>query len=288
MDLRLVSLREKTEKMSSFSDQTFDDPVKIKAILAPMPDLKSHELTREKLAQGIEQISRELRPYYQEPLLTREQELHLFKQMNYFKYVVLKALNKGKIREKDILFVEDCLFKAQAISQKIVCCNLRLVMSMAKKQKEFHNQPNMLFDILSDGYTGLVRSVELFDWRYGTKFSTYATISILRTFAQNSKKRTNYLQKVHTGFDEGFFIDLEEKRSSQERERDEKLDETVRVLSLLDKLPPRQKIAIVQGYFEKKRLIDIGKVLKVSKERVRQIRNKGISKLRQLMEECDH
>jgi RNA polymerase primary sigma factor len=58
---------------------------------------------------------------------------------------------------------------AQA-KERMINANLRLVVSVAKRYQG-HGIP--LLDLVQEGTIGLIRASEKFDWRRGTKFSTY-------------------------------------------------------------------------------------------------------------------
>src|SRR5437867_12547242 len=82
-------------------------------------------------------------------------------------------LRAGRLRsEKSIAKARADVRKAEAARQRFIMANLRLVVSVARK---YQGQGLPMLDLIQEGNIGLMRAVELFDWRRGFKFSTYAT-----------------------------------------------------------------------------------------------------------------
>src|SRR6059036_598069 len=107
-----------------------------------------------------------------EPLLTKEEEVELAIIIEHGKESEDK-LRAGRLRsEKSILKARQAVRKAEAARQRFIMANLRLVVSVARK---YQGQGLPLLDLIQEGNIGLMRAVELFDWRRGFKFSTYAT-----------------------------------------------------------------------------------------------------------------
>ncbi len=62
-----------------------------------------------------------------------------------------------------------------AAKDRLINCNLRLVVSIARR---YQGHGLTLNDLVQEGMLGLIRASEKFDWRKGFRFSTYATLWI--------------------------------------------------------------------------------------------------------------
>jgi RNA polymerase primary sigma factor len=107
-----------------------------------------------------------------EPLLTKEEEVDLAITIEHGKEAE-KRLASGRIRsDKTKRKLREEIRRAERARRRFILANLRLVVSIAKK---YQGQGLPLLDLIQEGNIGLMRGVELFDWRRGFKFSTYAT-----------------------------------------------------------------------------------------------------------------
>ncbi len=121
---------------------------------------------------------------YETPLLTREQEQHLFRKMNYLKHKASVLRERLDLRRPSLTAmsqIEQLGGEAVRIKNDIVRANLRLVVSIAKR---YATGPGHLFELISDGNMSLIRAVEKFDFARGFRFSTYASWAIMKNFAR--------------------------------------------------------------------------------------------------------
>src|SRR5687767_3850589 len=145
----------------------------------------------ERLRVGDEPMSTdEVRLYLEaaarEPLLTKEEEVQLAMAIERGKEAE-DRLRAGRLRSpRSIRKAEDEVREARRARQRFILANLRLVVSV--------------LDLVQDGNLGLMRAVELFDWRRGFKFSTYATWWIRQAITRAIADRGRTIRlPVHVG-----------------------------------------------------------------------------------------
>ena len=80
---------------------------------------------------------------------------------------------------------------AERARKKLIECNLRLVISIAKRHRG-HNMP--LEDLIQEGNIGLMKAIERFDYKKGFRFSTYATWWIKQAIGQHILKRKRMIR----------------------------------------------------------------------------------------------
>src|ERR687891_747724 len=132
-----------------------------------------------------------------EPLLTKEQEVELAMAIERGKEAE-ERLSRGRLRSANsIRQAEEAVREAERARQRFILANLRLVVSVARK---YQGQGLTLLDLVQDGNIGLMRAVELFDWRRGFKFSTYATWWIRQAITRAIADRGRTIRlPVHVG-----------------------------------------------------------------------------------------
>ncbi len=222
---------------------------------------------------------------YDVPLLTREQEAHLFRQFNYLKYRASELrteLDMERPRGSQMDEIERLYQEAVLVKNRLVQANLRLVVSIAKR----HVTPaDDFFSLVSDGNMSLIRAVEKFDYSRGNKFSTYATWAIMKNYARSIPEENKQRDRFRTSQEEMFQV-AEDVRSDQlEREREQGNLEQ-QISRMLTKLDDREQKIIMRRFgltsdHEPLTLQEVGAEIGVTKERVRQIEARALSKLRE-------
>jgi len=226
---------------------------------------------------------------YEVPLLSREQEAHLFRKMNYLKYRAARLRSKlDPARPKRNLMdrIERLYDEAVSTKNQIIRSNLRLVVSIAKR----HVGPTQnFFELVSDGNMSLMRAVEKFDYSRGNKFSTYASWAIMKNFARSIPDEQRRLDRFRTSHAE-LFASTEDERADPTEEMAAQAQREAQVERILARLDEREQRIIIRRFGlrrgqEPLTLKQVGAELGVTKERIRQIEARALTKLREAVEE---
>ena len=236
-------------------------------------------------AQGSQGLPPYLSSLYEVPLLDREQEMHLFRKMNYLKYQanhIRSKLDPSRAKTADLDEIERLQEEALAVKNQIIRANLRLVVSIAKR----HVGPsNNFFELVSDGNMSLIRAVEKFDFSRGNKFSTYASWAIMKNFARTIPEENYRRDRFVTGHEEMFEAAADNRTDEHEYESSlKRMQEAVK--GMLGRLDERERKIIISrfglGGASEQTLEQLGRELGITKERVRQIESRAQEKLRKI------
>lgn len=203
----------------------------------------------------------------------------------------------------------------EKIKNEVIHGNLRFVITICK---EYQNQGVDFIDLISEGNYGLLKAFDNFEWERNIRFISYSKWwikqAVLETLNKNSRTIRLPVNIIHEyykvkkkindmGFgepilqlpksicldsavnDDGHSLSdvIHDDNANEFSELDSKKVLIKKTMSILNKLDERERY-IIKKYFgigcEQENLEDIGDYLNLTKERVRQIKEKSIRKLR--------
>ncbi len=244
-----------------------------------------------KSLSAVNSLATYVRDICTSPLLTARQERAMFARYNYLKYRASQWQREIDVVRPSARLLADikrALHEAEQLKNQLIRCNLRLVVSSARKHTRYDNQ---MMEMISEGNLALLNSVEKFDYSRGVRFSTYATWAIVRQFAGYWGKVQN--QAAINMSDEMLEIarDLRmvDSRVLEVESARRSLEEV-----MADTLEQREHYIVTEHYglTDERRvpeqrkgrsLSQIGEILGISKERVRQVELIALQKLRKAM-----
>jgi RNA polymerase primary sigma factor/RNA polymerase sigma factor len=254
-------------------------------ILGPLPE-NDLPTKKPRLPSGLPSY---LASLYEVPLLTREQEAHLFRKMNYLKYKAsaLRAqldLDQPKSRLMDQ--IEKLYGESVTTKNQIISANLRLVASIAKR---YVGPAGDFFELVSDGNMSLIRAVDKFDFSRGNKLSTYASWAIMKNFARTIPDVLRHRDRFRTSHSE-MFSTFEDARADPYEQESAQIQRESHVQGILKRLDEREREIVTSRFGltrgqEPMTLKQVGAAVGVTKERVRQIQCRAMNKLRTAAEE---
>lgn len=223
-------------------------------------------------------------------LLTATQERHVFLRYNYARKRAQEAVKKFRTHPSKTCAREIALWygRVKYNRELITQANLALVLAMAKRTRMSEVD---FGELVSEGNMALLRAVEKFDAARGFKFSTYACRAILKAFSRIAMKTSRYRAAFPAEFDPAMERSnyLENRRADVEKDAVEELQRIIgenrAQLSDVEKTVIQSRFGITAaGEGQPMTLEEVGQVIGVTKERVRQIQNKALEKLRQTIE----
>jgi RNA polymerase primary sigma factor len=269
------------------SEEFLDDDSKEKILSKPLAKVQppvQRDIKPFKLADSS--MSKYLQVLKDVPVLNRESEIDLFRRYNFLKFLAdRQRTNLPHNRVSGIMLkrIEGYLAQAEEIKKRIIEANLRLVVSIARKHTSIRMS---LFDLVSEGNISLMHAVEKFDYTRGFRFSTFASWTIAKDYARKIPGLTLRFDKSTTQSLADIHRELKTEEATDFAAIERAHQSLTRVIK--DNLNEREQYIILHRFGligspirkETKTLIEIGRELNLSKERIRQIELIALQKLR--------
>ena len=252
--------------------------------IAPLPLVAWYQPTRDDAFAADQQVGA---PQLMKPA----EEKLMFLRFNFAKLKigrVQRRIRRKGLTKKEAQELVQWYNKYEHLREYLVRTNLALVLAMAKRTRLGDVD---FAEIVSEGNMALIRAVEKFNVDKGFKFSTYACRAILKAFSRTAMKHSRHRQRFPVEFEP----DLEKSNWNEIRRGQVEEDCVVELKTIVDR--NLADLSDVEQTVLKRRfnweqnennpltLEQVGRIIGVTKERVRQIQNKALTKIRRLMEE---
>ena len=294
-DKMIVDAILEAEKYDYIDHESFRKKNAEKAIFTDAPDIGTPDTSwYHPVMDNLSEIK--IQKSEGQVILTAAEEAVIFTQFNYCRFMVsnlrdelLKAKRFSPIKAAKMLKWHR---KAEFYRDKISNINLALVLAMAKRTRMSEVD---FADLVSEGNMALLRAVDKFDVSRGFKFSTYACRAILKAFSRTGVKLSKYRQLFPAEFDPKL-----ERSDFMDRKRIDHKDDCVDEIRTIMRSNRAELTDIEQEVIEhrfglgKARKVEdtkpltleqVGKIIGVTKERVRQIQNKALVKIKESLED---
>ena len=281
-----VLVQQEADRLAERPVRFIDDPLFERDDAAAMIDELCGGGDLSGTAEAV-RVPKGLPPYladlYRTPLLTPARERALFLKLNFHRrrYALLRAdLDPALATRRELSRLRREADAATAVKNDIVRANLRLVVSVAKQHVGGGRGSVDLMELVSDGNLVLMRAVDGFNVGRGNKFSTYATLALMKGFARSVPQLQSRIAATLAG-------DVAEKRA----EVGQHLADAEAAAMLLARLDEDER-AVLLGHrglrYDGDRLTETDPLtlaeltdrLGVSRHRVRQLEADALDKLR--------
>jgi RNA polymerase primary sigma factor len=222
-------------------------------------------------------------------VLRADQEAMLFLRYNFARFRLARLLAAQRRRPTAARAVQMILWHSRAAEAHaaLVRANMALVLAMAKRTRI----PRVDFtELVSEGNMALLRTVDKFDVSRGFKFSTYACRAILKCFNRLATNVNRYRRHFPVEFDP----ELERSDYDLHRhqvQRDDAVDALREILARnraalndVERTVVLERFAIGTGG-KGRTLSEIGRLVGITNERVRQIQSTALAKIRAVLDE---
>lgn len=216
-------------------------------------------------------------------ILSAEEERLVFLQMNYAKKVVTRL---KKRRNLTLEAAREMLVWYQIAKQRentLTVSNLGLINAVGDRYNVFSRQDKQ--EIVSEMHEGLLNAIRKFSVDRGFKFSTYAWHAIARRATRVITKNANrYSRFLTTDFPEGHeAVDTRGHKTFYADDVEHLQHALFNNSANLTKLE-QEILAHRFGFSETRKTLtleEVGKLVGVTKERIRQVQNQALRKLKE-------